>query len=131
MLYHKHLLVNAQITKPMTSAEEGIEFLRQMVNRIDMKILQGPFATYLDVPGNRGLTGIVLIETSHIAFHIWDESSPGLLQFDLYTCGALHHQNVLSIIQQKFEPTQMEYLLLDRERGFLIEEKRTTSQRDR
>lgn len=127
MIYHKHLLVNAQISKPMMSAEEGIEFLRTLVHRIDMKILQGPISTYLDVPGNRGLTGVVLIETSHIAFHIWDETSPALLQFDLYTCGPLHHKNVLSIIQQKFLPTQMEYLLLDRESGFLIEEKRTIS----
>lgn len=131
MIYHKHLLVNAQVTKPMTSAEEGMDFLRQLVHRIDMKILQGPYATYLDVPGNRGLTGIVLIETSHIAFHIWDEQSPALMQFDLYTCGPLHHQNVLSMIQQKFEPVKMEYLLLDREHGFAIEEKRTTPQRAR
>lgn len=126
IIYHKHLLVNAKITKPMTSPEEGINFLTQLVNKIGMKILQGPFATYVDVPGNRGLTGIVLIETSHIAFHMWDEQDPALLQFDLYTCGTLEYKNVLNAIQQKFQPTEMEYLLLDREKGFDIQVKNQT-----
>ena len=122
MLYHKHLLVNAKITKPLQNENEGIEFLRNLVNKIDMKILQGPFATYLDVPQNRGLTAIVLIETSHIAFHIWDESDPALLQFDLYTCGPLNQQDVLDVINQQFEPAFLEYVLFDRENGFVVED---------
>lgn len=122
MLYHKHLLVNAKITKPLQNENEGIEFLRNLVNKIDMKILQGPFATYLDTPENRGLTAIVLIETSHIAFHIWDESDPALLQFDLYTCGPLNHQDVLDVINQQFEPVFLEHVLFDRENGFVVED---------
>lgn len=123
MLYHKHLLINAKITKPLQNETEGIEFLRNLVNKIDMKVLQGPFATYLDTPQNRGLTAIVLIETSHIAFHIWDESDPALLQFDLYTCGSLNHQDVLNVINQQFEPVFIEYVLFDRENGFVVEDK--------
>ena len=123
MLYHKHLLVNAKITKPLQNENEGSEFLRNLVNKIDMKILQGPFATYLDVPNNRGLTAIVLIETSHIAFHIWDESDPALLQFDLYTCGPLKHRDVLDVINEQFEPTFLEYVLFDRQNGFVVEDK--------
>ena len=26
--------------------------------------------------GNRGITGIAVIETSHIAIHVWDEFNP-------------------------------------------------------
>lgn len=123
MLYHKHLLVNAKITKPLQNENEGIEFLRNLVTKIDMKILQGPFATYLDTPKNRGLTAIVLIETSHIAFHIWDESDPALLQLDLYTCGPLNHRDVLDVINQQFEPVFLEHVLFDRENGFVVEDK--------
>jgi S-adenosylmethionine/arginine decarboxylase-like enzyme len=47
-----------------------------------MKILIGPIAKYLDVPGNRGLTVAAIIETSHIVMHCWDECSPGLMQLD-------------------------------------------------
>ena len=77
MIYHKHLLVNAKVNNAVKSEAQGIEFLTNLVERIDMKIIKGPFASYVNVEGNRGLTGIVMIETSHIAFNIWDEVRPG------------------------------------------------------
>ena len=30
---------------------------------------------------------VAIIETSHIAMHIWDEPKPALMQFDVYSCG--------------------------------------------
>ena len=123
MLYHKHLLVNAKVENPIRSEEEAIVFLKTLVERIDMKILQGPFASYVDKPGNRGLTGIVLIETSHIAFHIWDEEDPALMQFGLYTCGELNLSTALLAVGEFFEIKSMEYNLFDRENGFLLEDK--------
>ena len=117
-IYHKHLLVNARVKDPMNTQEEGISFLKNLVNDIDMKILQGPFASYVNEPGNKGLTAIVLIETSHIAFHIWDESDPALIQFDLYTCGKLDLDQVLGIFKKAFKVESIEYVLYDRENGF-------------
>jgi len=122
MLFHKHLLVNAKVNNPMKSEDEAIEFLTDLVKAIDMKIIKGPFASYVEVEGNRGLTAIVMIETSHIAFHIWDEPSPALLQFDLYTCGALNQKAVLDTIKSKFAVAEFDYMLLDRENGFVTEE---------
>jgi S-adenosylmethionine/arginine decarboxylase-like enzyme len=121
MIYHKHLLVNAKVTNPVKSEAQGIEFLTNLVEKIDMKIIKGPFASYVNKEGNRGLTGIVMIETSHIAFHIWDEVRPGLVQFDLYTCGELDLQKVLSIFKETFEVASLEYILFDRENGFVEE----------
>lgn len=121
MIYHKHLLINAKINKPLFDEDEAIAFLRYLVKEIDMKIIQGPFVTYLDVKGNRGMTGIVMIETSHIAFHIWDETAPSLLQFDLYTCGTLDKDKTLQIVQEQFKTEFLEYVLFDRENGFVIE----------
>jgi S-adenosylmethionine/arginine decarboxylase-like enzyme len=121
MIYHKHLLVNAKVTNPVKSEAQGIEFLTNLVDKIDMKIIKGPFASYVNKEGNRGLTGIVMIETSHIAFHIWDEVRPGLVQFDLYTCGELDLQKVLSIFKETFEVASLEYILFDRENGFVEE----------
>lgn len=122
MIYHKHLLVNAKVRNPMNSEDQAIEFLNNLVNAIDMKIIKGPFASYVDKPGNRGLTAIVMIETSHIAFHIWDEADPGLLQFDLYTCGQLDMPTVLAEFNNAFEVVNMEYQLFDRENGFVLEQ---------
>jgi len=69
-LYHKHLLINAKINKPFTDTKQGVDFLTELVNKIDMKMIREPFAAYIDKQGNKGLTAIVMIETSHIAFHI-------------------------------------------------------------
>jgi len=38
------------------------------------------------MPGNQGLTSVTIIETSHIAVHVWDEVSPALMQMDVYSC---------------------------------------------
>jgi len=122
MLFHKHLLINAKVEKPISSEEEAISFLEKLVNRIDMKIIKGPFASYVDKPGNRGLTAIVMIETSHIAFHIWDEEDPSLLQFDLYTCGKLDLAEVLLALGETFNVINLDYQLFDRENGFVLED---------
>jgi S-adenosylmethionine/arginine decarboxylase-like enzyme len=120
MIFHKHLLVNAKVIDPISSEEDGIEFLKELVSRINMKIIKGPFASYVDVPGNRGLTAMVMIETSHIAFHIWDETTPSMLQFDLYTCGELDKQVVIDALNERFAVDYMDYVLFDREDGFVI-----------
>jgi len=121
VIFHKHLLVNAKVRNPIKTEQEGIDFLTNLVNQIDMKIIKGPFASYVDKDGNKGLTAIVMIETSHIAFHIWDEADPSLVQFDLYTCGQLELDKVLSIFKQTFNVVNMEYVLYDREYGFVEE----------
>jgi S-adenosylmethionine/arginine decarboxylase-like enzyme len=121
MIYHKHLLVNAKVKNPMNTEEQGVDFLNDLVKKINMKILRGPFASYVDKDGNKGLTAIVMIETSHIAFHIWDEVDPALLQFDLYTCGSLDLDKVINIISSAFSIESMEYILFDRENGFVEE----------
>jgi len=123
MLFHKHLLINAKIKNPMQSENEAITFLTDLVEKIDMKIIKGPFASYVDKDGNKGLTAIVMIETSHIAFHIWDEADPGLVQFDLYTCGELNLSTALLAVGEFFEIKSMEYNLFDRENGFLLEDR--------
>jgi S-adenosylmethionine/arginine decarboxylase-like enzyme len=122
MLFHKHLLINARVEKPMKTEGQAMAFLEKLVERIDMKIIKGPFASYVDKPGNRGLTAIVMIETSHIAFHIWDEQDPGLVQFDLYTCGKLDLPEVLNVIREDFDIVSMDYNLFDRENGFVLEQ---------
>lgn len=121
MIYHKHLLVNAKVKNPINSEQQGIDFLTNLVNQIDMKIIKGPFASYVDKEGNKGLTAVVMIETSHIAFHIWDEVDPGLVQFDLYTCGKLDLEKVLKIFKETFNIESLEFILFDRENGFIEE----------
>lgn len=78
----------------------------------------GPYAVYCDVPGNRGLTAVTIIETSHIALHIWDEASPAMLQLDVYTCGFLDPYDVVESINI-MDPVSIEMKYLDREHNLV------------
>lgn len=122
MIFHKHILINAKVNDPVKSEHEAIMFLDKLVDRIGMKVIKGPYAKYVDVEGNKGLTAIVMIETSHIAFHIWDEEEPGTLQFDLYTCGSLDKDEVIKALQERFDVVSLDYRLYDRAVGFVLED---------
>jgi S-adenosylmethionine/arginine decarboxylase-like enzyme len=123
------MLVNAKVKNPIKTEQEAIDFLTDLVRRVDMKIIKGPFAKYLDVEGNRGLTAIVMIETSHIAFHIWDETDPGMLQFDLYTCGSLDRFTVLNALDETFDIDAIDWVIYDRENGFVVEDQYISTKR--
>ena len=118
MIQHKHLLINATIKNPIREEAYAIYLLTKLVKKIDMKIIKGPFAKYVEAVGNRGMTATVIIETSHIAFHIWDEQDPAVIKFDLYTCGALDSATVLSMLEEQFGFISIEWMVLDRENGF-------------
>lgn len=117
MLQHKHLLIRAEVNKPPRDEDYIKDWFLRLINEIDMKLLRGPISAYVDVPGNKGLTCVAIIETSHIAMHVWDEENPGLMQLDVYTCGALDPEEVFNAIQE-FEPIRVDYKYLDREFGF-------------
>ena len=110
---HKHLIIRAEVNRPITSEKEIKKWLRNLVKKIDMNIIKGPYASYVSKEGNRGITGIVMIETSHIAMHVWDETSPALVQCDVYSCAEFSSNEVL-IEFVTMKPTKIEHILLDR-----------------
>ena len=113
-------MLRGHVHNPPRDTEVVINWLRNFVGFLDMKILQGPFSSYVDVPGNKGLTAVAMIETSHIAFHIWDEQDPGLLQLDIYTCGCLDVEKTLLELEKFFEFQSYQYIVYDREDGFSL-----------
>ncbi len=113
-------MVRAEITNPIRTEEDAKDWLRRLVDRIDMKIAAGPISKYVDMPGNEGITATVSVETSHIAFHIWEKLDPMVIQFDLYTCGDLSHIDVLDYLSETFGIVDMQWQYLDRQNGFKI-----------
>lgn len=115
---HKHLIVRAEVSRPPVKGEMKflINWFKELIELIDMKLLAGPYAKYVDVPGNRGFTCVAIIETSHLAMHIWDEQNPALMQFDVYTCGPLDPYLVFEKLEI-WSPIKVEYKYLDREQG--------------
>jgi len=118
-VFHKHLIVRAEVNNPLICAETVSKvWMPNLIEKIGMKTLMGPYAVYCDVVGNRGLTAVTIIETSHIAMHIWDEQSPAMMQLDVYTCGPLDPYDVVEAIAE-FDPVSVEMKYLDREHNLV------------
>lgn len=119
LLEHQHLIVRAEIANPPKDPEAICEWMRELVKSINMRIMMGPWAAYSDMVGNRGLTAVTIIETSHIAMHVWDEVEPAMMQLDLYSCSHLDPQQILAQLEV-FEPVSVEYKFLDRKKNLTI-----------
>jgi S-adenosylmethionine/arginine decarboxylase-like enzyme len=115
---HLQQIIIGQVTKPPTDVDVVKHFMCDLVESIGMKRLIEPQAVYVEAVGNRGMTSCVLIETSHIAWHVWDEQTPGLLQFDLYTCGDLIAEQVIEIVKEFFGLTKYSVKVFDRAQEF-------------
>jgi S-adenosylmethionine/arginine decarboxylase-like enzyme len=118
ILKHQHLIVRSEVTKPPTTKEEIVKWVKELVPKIHMKLMGEPQAFYCDKAGNRGATCAAIIETSHIVMHVWDEKSPALIQLDIYSCSDLHEETVFQHFKQ-FNPVKTSKKLLDREQGLI------------
>ena len=110
---HKHLIIRAEVKHPITSEWELRKWLKNLVKIIDMKIVGGPYTAYVTKEGNRGITGVVMIETSHISIHIWDEERPSLVQCDIYSCAEFQQGEVIMHLGI-MKPQKIEYMMVDR-----------------
>ena len=120
MALHNHVLINGYTLLPPTDEKQTIAWMQELVTSIGMKTIQGPFASYVTKEGNRGLTAAVMIETSHIAMHVWDETDPAFMQFDLYTCSTLPVEKVIENLESHFGLFNANVLVLERSDGFKI-----------
>jgi S-adenosylmethionine/arginine decarboxylase-like enzyme len=115
LLVHKHLIVRAEIYRPPMDEKFLTSWLNEFIEKIGMKVMMGPYVKYSNMIGNRGITGAAIIETSHIVMHIWDEVSPALMQFDVYSCGEFNPETICNKIDEDFAVHKIEYKFLDRE----------------
>ena len=120
---HNHLLVNGFTRKPPTNEKDFELWLTNLVKDINMKVAVPARAAYVNNKGNKGMTAIVGIKTSHIACHFWDEPNPAVVRFDLYTCGPLPTNKVMDILQKDLGLFNYKMVVLDRADGFDVIDK--------
>ena len=117
-LKHKHLLIRAEVQNPPKNEEETISWMRKLIKTIDMNILAGPYSSQVSKKGNKGLSGVAIIDTSHISIHTWDENNPALIQLDVYSCKEFKKADVIDCLDE-FKPVTVEYKYFDRETNFI------------
>jgi S-adenosylmethionine/arginine decarboxylase-like enzyme len=116
-IQHKHIIIRAECNDPPMNPIQAVAWWEKLVRDIGMTKLPvegNPICGYVDTPGNAGLTIAGIIETSHIAMHVWDELDPALIQLDVYTCSSLDTDIVIKALQQ-FSPISIEHKYFDRE----------------
>ena len=113
---HKHFILRAEVKHPPGERDKQriSNWMFFLIKDIDMKLMFGPEVRYVRQEGNEGLTAVAIIETSHVALHVWDKQDPPLLQLDVYTCGPFKPEVVLKAIRE-FIPVKIQWKYLDRE----------------
>ena len=117
VLIHKHLIIRAEANRVPTDENKLTIWMKDFIASIDMKILMGPYVKYCEMEGNRGITGIAVIETSHITIHVWDEPNPALMQIDVYSCAEFDPYKIAENIKADFDVVKIDYKYLNRETG--------------
>ena len=117
LLIHKHLIIRAEVNNPPKDVDKLTEWLKDFIASINMKIMLGPYVAYCNNEGNRGITGVAVIETSHIAIHVWDEPVPALMQLDVYSCAEFNPYLIADKLKKDFEVVKLDYKFLNRETG--------------
>jgi S-adenosylmethionine/arginine decarboxylase-like enzyme len=122
-VFHKHLIIRANVSKPLVSVEATKDWLCRLVSSIGMKICKsgGPHVDYIEAEGNCGIAGVAMIETSHISCHFWDQIEPPLAQIDIYSCAEYSIDSVFSALNE-FEPIKVDYILINRENNIIVEQ---------
>lgn len=116
MIKHHHFIGRFEVSNPPLGEDKAYleAWMAALIKAQGMNILSGPHVAYVDKTGNRGLTGVAIIETSHVAVHIWDETQPALVQLDFYTCGTLDKEAIMAAIQP-WGVVKNAFMVLDRE----------------
>jgi S-adenosylmethionine/arginine decarboxylase-like enzyme len=123
VIKHHHFIGRFEVTNPPTAEDRAylVDWMAQLIKDQGMNVVSGPHVAHVDTPGNRGLTGVAIIETSHCAIHVWDETNPALIQLDFYTCGVLNKDAILKAVKP-WGVVKYSFLVLDRERDVVAME---------
>ncbi len=119
---HKHLIVRAEVlnTPSKEDMHKILGWMENLIKKINMRLMHAPSISYIDQKGNRGITCMALIETSHIVLHIWDEKTPSLFQLDIYSCKDIKINLVLDFFKDSFDVVKLQYKFLDRENDLTL-----------
>ncbi len=134
-IQHHHFLLRMELKSCPSDKDkkQAEELLKKIIRDIRMKPLDTPRIYYMKRPVlNEGLTAIMPIQTSHIAFHFWNNpdsailkssESKCLLEFDIYTCGSLTVRDVQKVIRHLtcYTPTRVDATILNRQVSLAIE----------
>lgn len=104
--YHLHMIYNAYCYHTNITPKYCNELLENIVQKVGMRVMMGPYSDNCVAENNEGVTGIIVLETSHAAFHFWpEEMTPegkGRVSFCLYSCRLYDYNKIIKYLQSIF-----------------------------
>ena len=107
----KHLIVNIYKCGKMPNHTELYKFLEKLVKLVKMNALTKPYIVE-GAEYNPGITGFVIIETSHISVHTFETKK--FIALDIYSCMPFNHKLILNEIKKEFNTKDLEYTIIKR-----------------
>jgi S-adenosylmethionine/arginine decarboxylase-like enzyme len=111
---HKHLILNAYVNNPINDEESCKKFLLDLTKIVEMDVLIDPVAKYCDIPGNEGVTGTIVITTSHMSIHVWPQEENSYIRMDIYSCKDFDEKKVVDFVDETMNVTAYGTMLIDR-----------------
>jgi S-adenosylmethionine decarboxylase len=113
-----HLMLDCYGADPAKLADVGLvfQFLDQLPKLIGMQKIGPPQMAKFDDPKIAGVTGVVLIVTSHISIHTY--ALKGCFFMDVFSCKPFDSKTVEKYARDTFGVTRMESKLVSRGKRF-------------
>ena len=111
---HKHIIIRAYVNNPPKDANRLSDWCKEVVTAVGMKVIAGPLVVYCNMQCNAGYTAVTVLDFSHLAIHSWDEVSPALIEFDLFSCKEFDTNIVLDKLEE-FDIVSHSIISVDRD----------------
>jgi S-adenosylmethionine/arginine decarboxylase-like enzyme len=111
---HTHVIIRAYVNRPPTEENALAEWCKEAIDLVGMRVIGGPLVVYSDLEGNKGYTAVAILDFSHLAIHCWDEISPALIEFDLFSCKSFDVNHVLHKLNE-FDIVSHHLMIVNRE----------------
>jgi S-adenosylmethionine decarboxylase len=107
----KHLIVNIYKCGKMPNHTELYRFLEKLVKLVKMNALTKPYIVE-GAEYNPGITGFVIIETSHISVHTFEAKK--FIALDIYSCITFNDKLIVKEIEKEFDTKTLEVMVIKR-----------------
>ena len=104
-----HLIVELWKAKNLTSLSQIENILRKAVEACKAHLLKIDLHKFSP---NGGVSGMAIIEESHISVHTWPEYEYAAL--DIFVCGTIDPYKALPVIKEGFAPKNMQVVEVKR-----------------
>ena len=106
-----HLIVDGETDGPV-SAKIVEKILKDLPAKINMSVIDGPHVVQ-GVPENPGVTGIEVIDKSHIVIHTFDENNT--ISIDVFSCKPFNSKKAVEYLKEHIKFMELTTRTITRE----------------